>query len=126
MNANEFRQELVQVMPGYRWTVHEATPAGIKRATGTTVVVSSNGIVLFTPTLEVERRENYAASGRPLYSVRFALRADAPFLAASESGTLPEALRGLLDHYQKTAATYQAHAQALDSGRRVSLESSHG
>lgn len=126
MNANEFRQELVQVMPGYRWTVHEATPAGIKRATGTTVVVSSNGIVLFTPTLEVERRENYAASVRPLYSVRFALRADAPFLSEFRAATFTEALQGLQDQYQKTADTYQAHAQALASGRRISTGAPHG
>lgn len=122
MNANEFRQELVLFMPGYRWTVHRSTSPRVMRATG--VMVSGFSRL---STLEVERRENYAGSGFSGYTVRSAgFGRKAPFLAENRDITLSRALRGLLDHYQKTADTYQAHAQALDSGRRISTESSHG
>jgi len=120
MNANEFRQELVLFMPGYRWTVHRSTSPRVMRATG----VKVSGFNRLS-TLEVERRENYAGSGFPCYTVRSAgFGRKAPFLGENGDITLLRALRGLQEHYQKTAATYRAHAHALETGRSSSPEAS--
>lgn len=114
MNAKEFRAELVKIMPGYSWTVHKSSSDALMNATGT----QTSGFNRLS-TLLVERRDNYAGTGRPWYTVKsagFGLRA--PFLAAYEDKTLARALRGLQQHYEWKAATYAGHARALQNARQ--------
>ncbi|TGQ95375.1 hypothetical protein EN851_07585 [Mesorhizobium sp. M8A.F.Ca.ET.208.01.1.1] len=113
MTPKEFRAELTKLMPGYSWTVHKSRSDALLKATG----IKSSGFNRLS-TLLVERRDNYAATGRPWYEVKsagFGLRA--PFLADCSDGTLARALRGLQTHYETMASTYLGHAMALQSAR---------
>jgi len=119
MTPKEFRAELTKIMPGYSWTVHKSSSDAILQATGT----KSSGFNRLS-TLEVERRNNFGGRG-PLYTARsagFGLRA--PFLAQNEDRTLARALRGLQSHYEQKAASYAAHASALQSARPAKKEAS--
>ena len=121
MNSNEFRAELVKIMPGYSWTVHKPLkhrlPAHLAEdlpevltATG----IQSSGSNRLS-TLEVERRE---CDGNVTYTARsagYGLRAR--WLHTHTDGTLARVLRGLQEHYERTAATYRSHAAALQTGR---------
>ena len=113
MNSKEFRAELAKIMPGYEWTVHRPVSK-----TSTTLVATgtqhsgSNRL----STLEVERRER--DDGSVTYTARsagYGLRAR--WLHTNTDGTLARALRGLQEHYERTAATYRSHAAALQTGR---------
>ncbi len=115
MNANEFRAELVKIMPGYKWTVHQTKAAGFLSATG----IQSSGFNRLS-TLSVERRERDAAVSYEAKSAGYGLRAK--WLHKNTDGTLARALRGLQDHYQAMAGTYQSHANALNAGRRTAIE----
>ena len=121
MNSKEFRSELEKIMPGYMWTVHQDrtgkwlrekfpdTPIDLT-ATG----IQSSGSNRLS-TLEVTRSERH---GRVEYTVRsagYGLRAR--WLHTHTDGTLARALRGLQEHYERTAATYRSHAAALQTGR---------
>lgn len=110
MNANEFRKELVKIMPGYDWTVHKTKVDGYLEATGT----QSSGFNRLS-TLSVERRERDGKARYTAKSAGFGLRAR--WLHTNEDGTLARALRGLQDHYEATANTYRSHAEYLKAGR---------
>lgn len=113
MSPKEFRAELMDIMPGYSWTVHKTPDTRVLNATGT----QSSGFNRLS-TLLVERRDNYAAKGFPWYEVKsagFGLRA--PFLGTYRAKTLAQALRGIQQYYEQTAATYAAHARALQNAR---------
>ena len=122
MTSNEFRAELVKIMPGYSWTVHQQgrtskwlrekhpdTPI-VLTATGT----QSSGSNRLS-TLEVIRREE---SGRVTYTAKSSgYGTRARWLHENQDGTLARALRGLQDHYEAMASTYYSHAGALKAGR---------
>lgn len=110
MNANDFRKELVKIMPGYNWVVHKTRAAGYMSATGT----QSRGFNRMS-TLNVERREQNGMVRYTAKSAGFGRRAR--WLYANEDGTLARALRGLQDHYEATANTYRSHAEDLKAGR---------
>lgn len=119
MSSNEFRDELVKIMPGYQWTVHRPTkfartldmPA-VLTATGT----QSSGSNRLS-TLEVTRRDD---AGKVTYTAKSAgYGTRARWLHESTDGTLARALRGLQDHYEAVAATYRSHAEAMKVGRKA-------
>lgn len=110
MNANEFRKELVKIMPGYEWTVHQTKAAGFLSATGT----QTSGFNRLS-TLSVSRRERDGMIRYEAKSAGFGLRAK--WLHTAEDGTLARTLRGLQDHYEATANTYRSHAECLKAGR---------
>lgn len=121
MNANDFRAELVKIMPGYSWTVHKSLnsrlPAHLRdglpevlTATGTQSSGSNR-----TSTLEVTRRND---AGHVSYTAKSAgYGRKAQWLHQSTDQTLARALRGLQDHYEAMANTYRRHAAALARGR---------
>lgn len=122
MKADEFRAELVKVMPGYSWTVHqegrnskwlrEKFPDApvVRTATG----IQSSGSNRLS-TLEVSRREEKGQVSYTAKSSGYGTRA--PWLHENTDGTLARALRGLQDHYEGKAATYHSHASHLRIGR---------
>lgn len=110
MTPNEFRQELLAVMPGYRWTVHQSRAGSPLSATGT----QSSGFNRLS-TLHVARREQ---DGCTIYTARSAgYGTRAPWLHTHNDGTLARALRGLQNHYEAVAATYRSHAENMKRGR---------
>ncbi|KQU96821.1 hypothetical protein ASD00_18420 [Ensifer sp. Root31] len=113
MTPNEFRAELVKIMPGYSWTVHK-TPKGMShlKATGT----QSSGFNRLS-TLSVIRRERDGQVSYEAKSAGYGLRAK--WLHTNTDASLARALRGLQDHYEYTANTYRSHASALKVGRQV-------
>lgn len=127
MNANDFRAELVKIMPGYSWTVHsnrtnkwlrEKFPEhpAVLIATG----IQSSGSNRLS-TLEVERREH--VGGGKAYTARSSgYGTRAPWLHEFTDGTLARALRGLQDHYEAMAAKYHTHATDLQAGRKAPQE----
>ena len=123
MTSNEFRYELVKIMPGYSWTVHQQgrtskwlrekhpdTPPIVLTATGT----QSSGSNRLS-TLEVYRRDDNSRVTYTAKSSGYGTRAR--WLHENQGGTLARALRGLQDHYEAMASTYYSHAGALKAGR---------
>lgn len=112
LQAKDFRAQLDKIMPGYNWTVHRASKGATKLvATGT----QSSGFNRLS-TLEVSwTRKDY--DWFEARSAGYGLRA--PWLGKVGDATLARALRGLQDHYQRKAATYNGHASALASGRQA-------
>lgn len=113
MNANEFRKELVKIMPGYEWTVHQTKADGCLCATGT----QSSGFNRLS-TLSVSRREKDGSVRYEAKSAGFGLRAR--WLHTNTDRTLARALRGLQNHYEAMANTYNSHAAYLRDARMVS------
>lgn len=112
MNANEFRNELTKIMPGYSWTVHRSTNDSILRATG----IQSSGFNRLS-TLEVNRIA--VGSMTPSYEAKSAGHGTrAKWLHSNTDRTLARALRGLQDHYEQVSNTYRGHANALKNARQ--------
>jgi hypothetical protein len=108
--AKDFRAELVKIMPGYSWTVHQSSNAAFLKATG----IQSSGSNRLS-TLSVVRSER---DGKVTYvskSAGYGTRAK--WLHTNIDGTLARSLRGLQDHYQAIANTYRSHAKALENAR---------
>lgn len=121
MNNKEFRAELEKIMPGYMWTVHQNRTGKWLREKypDTPVVLTATGVQSSgsnrLSTVEVERREH---GGEVTYTARSSgYGTRAPWLHEHKDGTLARALRGLQEHYERTAATYRSHAAALQTGR---------
>lgn len=116
MNANEFREALNKIMPGYNWTVHKPSKymsAGeYLEATGT----QSSGFNRLS-TLSVVRREKDGVATFVAKSAGYGTRAR--WLHTHTDGTLARALRGLQDHYESVSNTYRSHAAALANGRKT-------
>lgn len=106
--AKEFRAELTKVMPGYKWTVHKSRNPKIIRATG----IMSSGFNRLS-TLEVIRDND-----GPWYQAASAGHGTKAQFGQTFGGkTLARALRGLQDHYERTANTYRSLAARLEEGR---------
>ena len=121
MSANEFRSELVKIMPGYAWTVHrdpawlrKAVPAPQGLSVLTATGIQSSGSNRLS-TLEITRREEDGCVTYSAKSSGYGTRAR--WLHEHKDGTLAHALRGLQDHYKQVASTYYSHAGSLEVGR---------
>lgn len=112
-SANDFRDALKRLMPGYSWVVHK-TPKGCTYldATGT----RSSGFNRLS-TLYVIRRERDGKVTFEAKSSGYGTRAQ--WLHTHTDGTLARALRGLQDHYEYVSRTYLSHAKSLEIGRRL-------
>jgi hypothetical protein len=109
--ASRFRDELVKIMPGYSWTVHESSTDAHLKATGT----QSSGFNRLS-TLSVIRTERDGEVEYESKSAGYGLRAK--WLHRSTDSTLARSLRGLQDHYEYAANTYRGHAASLQAGRQ--------
>ena len=106
----KFRTELEKLMPGYAWTIHKGACPMRAEASGT----KSKGCNRIS-TMSVVRTEIDGVVEYTVKSAGYGLRA--PWLHTHRDGTLARALRGLQNHYEAKAQEYQAHAQAMASGR---------
>lgn len=113
MNSKEFREELLKIMPGYSWTVHQSRSDSRLEATGTQ---SSGSNRLSTLSVVRTQQENGSATYEAK-SAGYGLRSK--WLHANRDGTLARALRGLQNHYEYTANTHRSHAEALQRGRQM-------
>lgn len=133
MNSNEFRAELVKIMPGYSWTVHKPLksrmPAHLQEAYPQVLIATgtqSKGSNRLS-TLEVERRDHDGS--RVTYKARSAgFGRRAAWLHMHSDGTLARALRGLQDRYEQDAAKFATHAGDLKRGRaaQAAAKGEHG
>ena len=119
MTSNEFRAELVKIMPGYSWTVHRPVKRfeveGLAPQPLVATGLQASGSNRLS-TLEVSRKEN---SGHVTYTAKSSgYGTRARWLHENQGGTLARALRGLQDHYEAIASTYYSHAGALKAGRK--------
>lgn len=120
MNSNDFRAELVKIMPGYSWTVHKQPKRyeveGLAPQPLIATGIQSSGSNRLS-TLEVTRCER---DGRVTYTAKSSgYGVWAHWLHENTDKTLARALRGLQRHYEHTADTYRSHAVMLQSGRQV-------
>lgn len=110
--AAAFRSELEKIMPGYKWTVHQASNDHRLDATGT----QSSGFNRLS-TLVVTRS---VKDGAATYEARSAGNGTrSPWLATNADTTLARALRGLQQIYEYEANRYRAHACDLERGRKA-------
>lgn len=120
MKQDDFRKELVKVMPGYKWTVHRGRPfEGTIIATG----IQTSGSNRLS-TLRVERREREGVAQYEAKSAGFGLRA--PWLHKAAGKTLANALRSLQEHYEREARKFLSHASDLQAGRTAIPEAQGG
>jgi len=112
-SADQFRAELVKIMPGYSWTVHRSSKEAVRLvATG----IQSSGFNRLS-TLRVERSREL---DRPWYKVKSAGHGTrATFGTEIGDITLARALRCLQDHYLRRANEYASLAGRLQDGRVV-------
>lgn len=122
MSSQEFRAELVKIMPGYSWTVHQQRKyhdiLKDELPLSATGIQSSGSNRLST--LRVIRRVRDGCVVYQVMSSGYGTRA--PWLHECHDGTLARALRSLQNHYENTAATYRSHADALRLGRSQAKE----
>jgi hypothetical protein len=111
--ADDFRAELVKIMPGYQWTVHRAGKGAVKMsATG----IQSSGFNRLS-TLRVTRS---IARDQPWYTAKSAgYGTRAPFLHENGDVTLARALRGLQEYYEQQANKNRSHAACLANARTL-------
>jgi hypothetical protein len=112
MNTNEFRKELVKIMPGYKWTIHRDAEPFFMDATG----IKSSGFNRVS-TLSVWRVED--PDGTVEYTARssgYGKRAE--WLGEAKGRTLSQALRDLQSFYERIAMEHSGHARALQSARQ--------
>ena len=112
MTSNEFRKQLMKIMPKYAWTVHRSYYAKTHlSATG----IQSAGFNRLS-TLQVVRREKDSKIEYEVKSAGFGTRA--PWLSIHTDSTLAKALRGLQNYYEIMAETYSNHAWFLQNARK--------
>lgn len=110
----EFRKELVKIMPGYSWTIHKTSNPERITATG----IQSSGFNRLS-TVQVTRIENDADWRGLIYEVKSAgFGTKSPWKHTHKDRTLARALRGLQDHYERTANDYRGLAASLQRGRK--------
>ena len=112
----QFRSELENVLPGYKWTVHRpafgATFADFTRMVATGI--QSSGFNRLS-TIWITRTERYGAVEYNVRSRGFGTKT--PWLSDYTDGTLRRALRGLQNFYEAMAYKYTSHADAIRCGR---------
>ena len=113
MNSNQFRKELIKIMPGYAWTIHHSAFAASNyfSATG----IQSSGFNRLS-TLKIIRRESN--NGNVEYEVTSSgYGTRSPWLSEYKDQTLARALRGLQNHYESMGRTYSSLASSLEYAR---------
>jgi len=113
MNSKKFREELIKIMPGYKWTIHRKNiyaEAGFLRATG----IQTSGYNRLS-TLHVARREREHGVAYEVKSAGFGK--SAPWLHTCEMPTLAQALRELQSYYESMANKYANHGRDLKTAR---------
>lgn len=113
MTSSEFRKELKNIMPGYKWTIHKPyTRLDKSMLTATGIITSGYNRI---STLYVVWKEE----GFLKYTVKssgFGL--NAPWLGKTQGKTLANALRDLQDHYEHTAMLYAGNGNSLKNARK--------
>src|SRR5574343_311388 len=112
--TNDFRKELLKVMPGYKWTVHREFNMGSVYMTA--LGIQTSGFNRLS-TLEVVRREKDGATNYTVRSSGYGVKA--PWLGEYVYSTLARALRGLQNHYERMGREYLSHASRLENGRKT-------
>jgi hypothetical protein len=117
MNSKEFKKELKNIMPGYKWTIHR--PGPYLKGFGSEYI-GATGIQTAgynrMSTLQVIK---YKTDGGLKYEVKSSgFGKNDPWLSENTDTTLARALRGLQDHYERTASNYRYHALAIENGRK--------
>ena len=110
MKPAEFREQILKIMPNYKWTVHKTVNPSLLSATGTQSSGSNR-----CSTLRIEWNELDEPYPFWVSSAGYGLRAE--WLGDGTGKTLHQALRCLQDHYEYQAALYTSHANALQQGR---------
>jgi hypothetical protein len=112
--ANDFRKELLKVMPGYKWTVHREFNMGSVYMAATGIQTSGYNRL---STLEVVRRETDEPTNYTVKSSGYGTKAS--WLGECTESTLERALRGLQNYYESMAMLYSSHASSLENGRKT-------
>lgn len=114
MKTADFRKDLLKIMPGYNWTVHNSSDpeSGFFSAEG----IKTAGFNRLS-TVHVYRREKAGVAEYEVKSSGFGKRA--PWLSSYSAGTLAQAFRGLQNHYENVGRNYLAHGRDLESARKV-------
>jgi len=99
--ANDFRKELLKVMPGYKWTVHREFNMGSVYMAATGIQTSGYNRL---STLEVVRRETDEPTNYTVKSSGYGTKAS--WLGEYTDSTLERALRGLQNYYESMAMLY--------------------
>lgn len=110
-----FRKEVLEIMPGYTWTVRKPTSKDGRYLEA--IGIKSAGFNR-TSTLFVIRRESDGMGTVINYEVKssgFGLRS--PWIATYKDRTLARALRHLQDHYEYMCSMYRAAAGHLKEAR---------
>ena len=114
--ANDFRNELKWVLPGYKWTVSR------NRWNGQRLVVTgkqSSGLNRIS-TLVIERQDG---GERSLYSAKiWGYGLAAPSIAEASDCSLRRALRALQDYCNKRAAEFNSANNCIEWARKHELE----
>ena len=113
MKSNDFRKELIKIMPGYKWTVHRKTYSEQKHMSATGIQTSGFNRL---STLKVVRREKDESVKYEVKSSGFGL--NSPWLSDYTDVTLARALRGLQNYYEAMASRYSNHASCLQGARK--------
>ena len=119
MNTNEFRAELVKIMPGYKWTVK--TPSRFPTDTGpgyahmTATGIQSAGFNRMS-TLEVVRRVDKDQTVEYTASVA-GYGTWGPWVECVKENTLARALRQLQERCEAMRSVYVACVNALEGAR---------
>ena len=111
-NSKEFRNELMKIMPGYKWTIHRSFVSGeYITATG----IQTSGFNR-TSTLQVTK----SGKGSSLYyKVRSSGYGKRALWLGEETGpTLAQALRRLQDYYKAKANQFEIYAWDLEHARK--------
>lgn len=114
MKTADFRKELLRIMPGYKWTVHNSSEpkSGFFSAEG----IKTSGFNRLS-TVQVYRR---VKSGVVEYEVKSSgFGKSAPWLASARCGTMARAFRQLQSYYENEGRKYLAHARELESARKA-------
>jgi hypothetical protein len=110
MKKSEFRQELMKIMPGYKWTVSQSKSSNVSAARGT----MSAGFNRLS-TLLVICRQNSDGCTYEVTSSGYGVKAN--WVGENTDLTLARALRGLQEGYERKASFYGSLASKLQAGR---------
>jgi hypothetical protein len=115
ITSTQFRKQLKQIMPGYKWTVHRSTVSNIYKQTYLAATgIQSKGLNRMS-TLQVTVREK---NNQIEYNSRSAgFGRSAPWLASWEGATLAQSLRGLQELYEVRGNRYLQHSADLEGAR---------
>ena len=113
--ADDFRKDLMKIMPNYRWTIHKTNNPQCLTATG----IQSSGFNRLS-TLQVRWAEHDKDWGGAVFEATSAAHGTrSPWVHSNKDRTLARALRGLQQHYEWQAQHYRVLAARLQEGRQA-------